>query len=76
MDKFGRVVIPKSIREALNLKSEVKLEVRVSDGEITLRPQAQGQVVEKNGFYVWTGADRLDKTLVELIQETREERQE
>ncbi len=76
MDKFGRVRIPKSIREALNLKSEVKLEVRVSDGEITLRPQNKGQIVEKNGFYVWTGTDRLDKSLIELIQETREERQE
>ena len=74
MDKFGRVLIPKSIREALNLKPEAKLEVRVVDGEITLRPQNQGQVVEKNGFYVWTGADRLDKSLIELIQEVREER--
>jgi AbrB family looped-hinge helix DNA binding protein len=72
LDRFGRVLIPKLLRQQLRLKPNSQLEMRVLDGEITLRPSVVGEVVERNGVYVWTGTDMLDKSLDELIAEERE----
>ncbi|WP_339094820.1 AbrB/MazE/SpoVT family DNA-binding domain-containing protein [Deinococcus sp. VB343] len=36
VDKFGRVVIPKKVREALNLREGSTLQADMRDGELTL----------------------------------------
>jgi AbrB family looped-hinge helix DNA binding protein len=74
IDRFGRVLIPKPIREELNLKPDSTLEMRLVDGEIMLRPKSVGEIVEHDGVFVWTGSDNLEKSLIELIAETRDER--
>jgi hypothetical protein len=45
--------------------------MRVLDGQITLRPSVVGEVVERNGVFVWTGADVLEKSLEQLIAKER-----
>jgi AbrB family looped-hinge helix DNA binding protein len=40
IDKRGRIVIPKEVREKLNLKSNQRLLVQIRRGEIVLKPSA------------------------------------
>lgn len=41
MDKFGRVVIPKKVREALNLRPGSKLRADLNNHTLTLEPEAR-----------------------------------
>lgn len=74
IDRFGRILIPKSIREELNLVPNTTLELRLVDGDIAIHPRLSGEIRKENGVYVWTGADPIEKSLDDLIQETRAER--
>lgn len=38
IDKFGRVLIPKSVRQALNLKAGSKIKGELENGQLTLTP--------------------------------------
>lgn len=38
LDRFGRVLIPKKLRERLGLRPQDTLEVSVEDGKLTLQP--------------------------------------
>lgn len=56
IDKFGRVVIPKRLREDLDLKPGSALQVEELNGGILLRPvQEEPQVRVKNGVLVFSG---------------------
>jgi AbrB family looped-hinge helix DNA binding protein len=73
MDKFGRILIPKAVREQLRLKPDQPLELRSHDGELTLRPTNPGEVIEKDGMYIWTG-DVPQDSWEEITNGLREER--
>jgi len=75
IDKAGRVVVPKAIRDALHLKAGDELEIE-SDGEaLTLRqPRAQATLKLKNGFWVVdTGGQVTTEMVNDLLNEIREE---
>jgi AbrB family looped-hinge helix DNA binding protein len=80
LDKYGRIVIPKPVRERLGLEAGSSLELGVEPVEgggeaIALRPAGQAPVLQRKGHVlVHTGtADRpLDP--VEAIQRSRQER--
>lgn len=80
LDKYGRIVIPKPLRERLGLEAGATLELEVEASEeggesVRLRPRAQKQVLRRKGsVLVHTG--RLDQPVdvVELIRRQREER--
>jgi AbrB family looped-hinge helix DNA binding protein len=73
MDKFGRVLIPKTVRERLHLKPDQPLELLSRDGELTLRPTSPGEIVEENGVFVWTGEVPQD-SWEDITDSLREER--
>jgi AbrB family looped-hinge helix DNA binding protein len=56
LDRFGRVIIPKGVRDRLGLEPGAVLEVHDTGGEILLRPHlAQPSLVKKGRVLVYTG---------------------
>lgn len=56
LDKSGRVVLPKPLRQRLGLRAGATLEAAEAAGGLLLRPVSQQpSLVEHNGFLVHTG---------------------
>lgn len=73
LDKFGRVIIPKKIRESLGI--DVKSTLNISeDGKrivIELVPEKE-PVIERDGILVFTGF--LEENIKDLIKSERNRR--
>lgn len=68
VDKFGRMVLPKSLRDDLGLSQGDQLDVDEREGGIWLRPvRRQDPLTRKNGLLVFTGESTgdLDKAVAE-----------
>ncbi len=77
IDKAGRVIVPKPLRDALHLKAGDQLEIE-NDGEaITLRQHRPKAVMKrKNGFWIFdTGGRITTETVNDVLNQTREERE-
>jgi AbrB family looped-hinge helix DNA binding protein len=59
IDKAGRVVLPKPVRDALQISPGDSLELESSEDHIVLRPApSQGRVYKKQGMWVFdSGSD-------------------
>lgn len=79
IDRAGRVVIPKAIRERAGVEPGMELEVSVDSGRIELvLPEPQGRLVYEDGLPYWESAPgtppiTLDE-INEAIRAIREER--
>lgn len=77
IDRAGRVVLPKAVRDELNLSAGDSLELKSEGGRVTLEPaRASGRMIRKGGFWVFRGEGK-PITLEESnswIREMREER--
>jgi AbrB family looped-hinge helix DNA binding protein len=76
IDKSGRVLIPKPIREKLGFKPDQSLEIQIIDGKMILRPIVKGEIELSDGVYVWAGYDPIKVTIKQLIDDAREDRAE
>ena len=76
MDKAGRVVIPKSLREELHLEPGDALEVESAGEEITLRPvRGTGPLTKEHGVWVFRAGQPLPASATDdMLQQIREER--
>jgi AbrB family looped-hinge helix DNA binding protein len=76
IDKAGRVVIPKLLREELHLEAGDKLEMESAGEQITLRPvRGTGPLMKEDGVWVFhTGQPLPASTTDETLQQIREER--
>jgi AbrB family looped-hinge helix DNA binding protein len=76
IDKAGRVVIPKALREALHLGPGDALEMESAGEQITLRPvRGTGPLTKEHGVWVfYTGQPLLASNTDETLQQIREER--
>jgi len=73
LDKFGRIVIPKRVRDSLGLKPGAVLQIEQADQRILMEPVHEGtHVVVKNGVLVFSGSSTGD--IVGAIQAHRKER--
>lgn len=75
VDRFGRVVIPKSIRDELGLEPGSELWIRCEEGKLVFQMKSdQPTLLEEDGILVFTGQTQgpLHKTL-ELVQQERTE---
>lgn len=73
LDKFGRVVLPKNIRDHLDLKPGQVLKVKRADEEIILKPMEKELPLRiKNGVLVFSGAVTGD--IAKAVKEHREDR--
>ena len=78
LDKAGRVVLPKGLRDKLRLEAGDELLVEETDEQIVLRPvRAQAILKKERGVWVYLGgqsAKPRTESLQERIDAVREER--
>lgn len=76
IDKAGRVVIPKPLREELHLEPGDTLELEATGEQITLRPvRGTGPLTKEHGVWVfYTGQPLSASATDEMIEQIREER--
>lgn len=76
IDKAGRVVIPKLLREELHLEPGDSLEMESVGEQITLRPvRGTGPLTKEHGVWVFHSDDHLsDSVTDDMLQQIREER--
>jgi len=56
IDRFGRIVIPKDVRDDMGLEAGAVLQIEKEGEKIVLQPvQGEPQVIEKKGILVFTG---------------------
>jgi AbrB family looped-hinge helix DNA binding protein len=76
IDKAGRIVLPKPVRDELQLSPGDSLEVESSDDRVILRPvRGNGRIYKKQGVWVFDAGEPLDvETVNKTLRQVREER--
>ena len=76
IDKAGRVVIPKRLREELHLEPGDALEMESAGEQITLRPvRGTGPLTKEHGVWVFHSGQAIPASVTdEILQQIREER--
>lgn len=77
LDKAGRVVLPKPLRDELHLEPGDALEIESTGEEITLRPlRGQAQLRKKQGVWVFRTGEPLSASETEkVLRQVRHERE-
>ena len=78
LDKRGRIVLPKPLRQELQLAPGDTLEAETSGEQITLRPvRGTAALRKKHGIWVYRAGEPLSNALVqETLRQVRRERDE
>ena len=78
LDKAGRVVIPKPVREELHLEPGDALQMDTTGEHITLRPvRGTGPLAKEHGVWVFRTGKPLSASVTDdLLQQIRRERDE
>jgi AbrB family looped-hinge helix DNA binding protein len=75
IDKFGRIVIPKELRDLFGLKPGSTLKVDASTEEIILKPVSEEPpLARKRGVLVITAEIHESSDIVTLIEDSRNDR--
>ena len=76
IDKAGRVVIPKPLREELHLEPGDSLNMESAGEQITLRPvRGTGPLTKEHGVWVFHAGQPLSSSATdEMLRQIREER--
>ncbi len=75
IDKAGRIVVPKEIRQRLGLRPNTELEIVDHPNGLLLRvPDAQPSLVKINGLLVHQGRAEDGADLDRVLESVREER--
>jgi AbrB family looped-hinge helix DNA binding protein len=76
IDRAGRLVLPKPVRERLQLEPGESLEIEVFEDHIVLRPaRPQGTMRKEMGVWVYDSGEPLGADVVrQSIQKVRDER--
>ena len=73
IDKFGRILIPKPLRERLGLSAGTELEVDIQDQTLQLEPaHPEPELEEEDGLLIFTGTPQ--ETLEDAVTENRKQR--
>jgi AbrB family looped-hinge helix DNA binding protein len=77
VDKAGRVVLPKPVREELQLAPGDSLELESSEDRIVLRPaRGNGRMYKKQGVWVFdSGVPLTQDTVNKTVRRVRRERE-
>jgi len=74
IDSAGRIVVPKSLRQALNLKPGQSLEIRAGDGRLEIEVAATPMTLRKQGKGVVAIPDiELPELTAKEVRETLEQ---
>jgi AbrB family looped-hinge helix DNA binding protein len=75
MDKAGRVILPKPVRDRLGLRAGSDLEIQETADGLVLKPAGRRpSLVKKGSFWVHTGEIPPGYDILKAIDEDREER--
>lgn len=74
IDNFGRVVIPKAIRDNLGLEPGTEVALSEEGGGVTLRPARQGLFLKRKGNVLVLAGGRPTGDMTDIIRKVREER--
>jgi AbrB family looped-hinge helix DNA binding protein len=75
MDKAGRVILPKPLRDRLGLNAGSELEIQETPEGVMLTPaDRRPSMIRKQGLWVHTGKLLLGFDSVHAIEDDREER--
>ena len=75
MDKAGRVILPKPLRDRLGLHGGSDLEIAVTPEGVILKPTVhQPSLIKKRGLWVHTGKLPPGFDLVKATRDDREDR--
>jgi AbrB family looped-hinge helix DNA binding protein len=76
IDKAGRVVLPKPVRDALEISPGDSLELESSEDRIVLRPaRSAGRMYKKHGAWVFDSGEPLSADVAnQTIRRVRDER--
>ena len=75
IDRAGRIVIPKSLRERFNLVAGTELEIEAGGDRLQLRRvDAEPALVRKKGILVHRGGGRTDLDVGAFIRAERDSR--
>ncbi|HLI30691.1 MAG TPA: AbrB/MazE/SpoVT family DNA-binding domain-containing protein [Terriglobia bacterium] len=75
IDKSGRIVFPKRLRERLGIKPDTELEVVEQLGGVLLRPvEQQPSMIQVDGLWVHRGTAEPGAHWGGVLEEVREER--
>ncbi len=75
IDRAGRLVVPKDIRDRLNLVPGMELDIEVEGDGVRLSvPGAGSSLVDKGGILVHHGAAKAQIDVAEFIRGERESR--
>lgn len=73
MDRAGRLVIPKEIREGAQLTPGEPLEIQLRDGRVEIQPQPRRvQVRPKGKLAVAVAPDQAESLTVEMVREIQQ----
>jgi AbrB family looped-hinge helix DNA binding protein len=77
IDKAGRLVVPKPIRDALQLKPGDQLEIEQDGEALTLRHKpVKAKARKERGIWVFDTGGRITNEMVsEVLDQTRRERE-
>jgi AbrB family looped-hinge helix DNA binding protein len=74
IDSAGRIVVPKPLRQALNLKPGQALEIRAGDGRLEIEVAATPMSLQKRGKNVVSiPGIELPKLTADAVRETLEQ---
>jgi AbrB family looped-hinge helix DNA binding protein len=76
LDKAGRIVLPKPVRDELQLSPGDSLEVESSEERIVLRPaRGRGQMKKESGVWVFDSGEALgEETVRKTMRRVRDQR--
>jgi AbrB family looped-hinge helix DNA binding protein len=75
IDKAGRVILPKPLRDRLGLRAGSDLEIQETAEGVVLKPiERQPSMIKKHGLWVHTGKVPPGFDIVQAIHDDREER--
>jgi AbrB family looped-hinge helix DNA binding protein len=76
LDKAGRIVLPKPVRDELQLSPGDSLELESSEERIVLRPaRGRGQMKKESGVWVFDSGEALSaETVRKTMRRVRDQR--